>query len=85
MLNTSANVLCDRGKTKKWIVVFVLACTFYHADYYRIILNAYDYECSQHHASFHIICMYGQSAWYPPPLPPHTHKRTNEEDLCFTR
>ena len=23
-------------------------------DYYRIIVNAYDYECSQHHASFHM-------------------------------
>ena len=27
---------------------------FYHADYYRIIVIAYDYECSQHHASFHV-------------------------------
>ncbi len=36
----------------------------YHADYYTIIVNEYDYECRavddyEHHASFHYICTYG--------------------------
>ena len=46
MLNTSANVLFE--------VVLVFACMFYHADYYRIIEIAYDYECTEHHALFHV-------------------------------
>ena len=68
-----ANVLCE--------VVLV-----YHADYYRIIVTAYDCECSQHHASFHIYIYRERekesgtpSPPLPPPHPPHT--RTNEEDL----
>ena len=65
---------------KKWIVVFVLTCTFYHADYYRMIVNAYDYECSRHHASFHMY-VWGVSRVPSSPPPTHTHKRTNEEDL----
>ena len=36
MLNTSGNVLCE--------VVLVFACMFYHVDYYRITVTAYDYE-----------------------------------------
>ena len=51
---------------------------FYHADYYRIIINAYDYECSWHHASFHIY-VWGVSLLRPPPPPTtHTHTHTNE-------
>ena len=56
---------------------------FYHADYYRIILNAYDYECSQHHASFLMyVCGVGLVILPPPPASPHpppdTHTRTKE-------
>ena len=57
---------------KKWIVVFV--CMFYHAEYYRIIVIAYDHECSQHHASFHVYVRMGSQP--VPPPPPHT--LTNE-------
>ena len=66
MLNTSANVLCE--------VVLVFACMLYHADYYRIIVTAYDYECSQHHASFHVYVRMGSE----PPLPHPTSTLTNE-------
>ena len=68
MLNTFANVLCE----------IVFACMLYHTEYYRIIVIAYDYECS---------FAFGEWAWYPPPHPhshPHTPKRTNEEDLWIT-
>ena len=66
---------CVTGEywVKKWIVVFVFTCMFYHADYYRIIVNAYDYECSQHHASFHMY-VWGISLV----TPPHTHTLKNE-------
>ena len=73
MVNTSANVLCE--------VVLVFACMFYHADYYRMIVTAYDYECSQHHASVHVyVCMESEPGTPPPPNT-HIHKRTSEEDL----
>ena len=77
---------CVTGEywVKKCIVVFVFTCMFYHADYYRIIVNAYDYECSQNHTSFHM-CVWGVSPVSPLPTPPtHTQKRTNEEDLWIT-
>ena len=67
MLNTSANVLCE--------AVLVFGCMFYHADYYRIIVIAYDYECSQHHASFHVYVRMGSEPGNPPT---HTHTLTNE-------
>ena len=60
-----ANVLCE--------VVLVFTCMFYHVDYYRIIVIVYDYECSQHHASFHVyiyICMrseFGNPRHHHPP------------------
>ena len=58
---------------------------FYHADYYRIIVNEYDYECrAVHDYELIIICTYGESAWSLP-RDTHTHKRTNEEDLWLTR
>ena len=65
MLNTSANVLCE--------VVLVFACMFYHADYYRIIVIAYDYKCS--HASFYGYVRMGSEPGTPPPHT-HTHKHT---------
>ena len=65
-----ANVLCE--------VVLVFTCMFYHADYYRIIVIAYDYECSQHHASFHVCIYKGSESGNLPPPPPHTHTLTNE-------
>ena len=71
MLLLLANVPCE--------VVLVFTCLFYHADYYRIIVIAYDYECSQHHASFHVyiyIYVWGVSLVSPRSPPPHTH--TNE-------
>ena len=48
-----------------------------------MIVNAYDYECSQHHASFHMYVWVVSLVPSPshPPTPTHTHKRTNEEDL----
>ena len=65
-------------------VVLDFACMFYHADYYVIIVIAYDYKCS--HASFHVYVRMGSEPGTPTPTPPppphtHTHKRTNEEDL----
>ena len=53
---------------------------FYHADYYRIIVIVYDYECSQHHASFHIYVRMGSEPGTPLPHPPTTptHTLTNE-------
>ena len=52
-----ANVLCE--------VVLVFTCMFHHADYYRIIIIAYDYESSQPHASFYVyICMYEEWVYY---------------------
>ena len=66
MLNTFAHVMCE--------VVLVFACMFYHADYYRIIVIAYDYECSQHHTSFHVyVCMESEPGTFPP-----SHTLTNE-------
>ena len=57
---------------------------FYHTDYYRIILIAYDYEGSQHHASFRVyVRMWSE----PPPPPPHTHthKREPVEKTCVSQ
>ena len=62
MLNTFANVLCE----------IVFACMLYHTEYYRIIVIAYDYECSQHHASFHVYVRLGSEPGTPLPTPPHT-------------
>ena len=39
----------------------------YHADYDRIILNVYDYECSQQHASFHMYVWGDRLVIQPPP------------------
>ena len=77
MLSTYAHVLCE--------VVLVFACMFYHADYYIIIVIAYDYKCS--HASFYGYVRMGSKPGTPPPphTHTHTHKRTNEEDLWITR
>ena len=78
MLSTSANVPRE--------VVLVFACMFYHADYYRIIVIAYDYKCS--HATFYVYVRMGSEPGIPPPphthTHTHTHKRTNEEDLWIT-
>ena len=85
-----ANELCE--------VVLVFTCMFYHSDYYRILVIAYDYEYSQHHASFHVYVCFGSESGtptpnpvQPPPPPPppththtHTNNRTNEEDLWIT-
>ena len=62
---------------KKQIVVFVFTCMFYHADYYRIIVIAYDYECSQHHASFHMYVW--EVSLVPPPTPTHTHSHSQRK------
>ena len=67
MLNTSADVLCELS-------------LFYHADYYRSTVIAFDYECCQHHASFHVYVRMGSEPGIPPsaPPPPHTHSQTNQ-------
>ena len=72
-MSTSANVPCE--------VVLVFACTFYPADYYRIIVIAYDYKCSR--ATFHVYVRMGSEPGTPLPPPPththtHTHTLTNE-------
>ena len=76
------NVLCE--------VVLVFTGMFYYADYYRIIIIAYDYESSERHASFHVyvyspkiyIYVWGVSlvtlAPSPPPPSPNTHSQTNQ-------
>ena len=75
VLSTYAHVLCE--------VVLVFACMFYHADYYIILVIAYDYKCP--HASFYGYVRMGSEPGTPPPHPrTHTHKRTNEEDLWIT-
>ena len=72
------NVLCE--------VVLVFTGMFYYADYYRIIIIAYDYESSERHASFHVyspkiyIYVWGVSlvTLAPSPPPPPQHTLTNE-------
>ena len=65
MLSTYAHVLCE--------VVLVFACMFYHADYYIIIVIAYDYKCS--HASFRVYVRMGSEPGHPLPMNHNERKK----------
>ena len=78
MLNTSANVLCE--------AVLVFGCMFDHGDYYRIIDIAYDYECSQHHATFHVYVRMGsEPGTLPAPPPPNSQTNQRRRPMNHER